>query len=139
MKTEAKQFGLRKLVVRVTGGALALAAGIMFAECTNFNDGGSTAIAQAAATSSAALATPAESCPSPTPVPPQTDPDSGITCHPSACTPNLCARGDIAPLGMHPETVPLQARLLTLDCSPHSIPPLQIFAEADPVNEKSLS
>jgi hypothetical protein len=137
MKPETQQSKLTKPLVRVTGGLLVLAGGITFAECTNVNEGGSAAIA-AASSASAAPTTPAESCPSPVPVPPQTDPDSGITCHPSACTPNLCTRGDIAPLGMHPETVPLQARLLTLDCSPHSIPPLQIFAEADPVNKKSL-
>jgi hypothetical protein len=71
-------------------------------------------------------------CPAPTPVPPQVDPDSGNTCHPSMCTPNLCVRGDIAPLSTLPATRPLQDRLVLLDCSPHSIGPLQIYAEADP-------
>jgi hypothetical protein len=71
-------------------------------------------------------------CPAPTPVPPQTDPDSGAMCHPSACTPNLCSRGDIAPLSTLAATRPLQDRLILIDCSPHSIAPLQIFAEADP-------
>jgi hypothetical protein len=52
-------------------------------------------------------------------------------CHPSACTPGFCTRGDIAPLS-DPATLPLQDRLVTLDCSPHSIAPLQVFAEADP-------
>jgi hypothetical protein len=63
----------------------------------------------------------------PTPVPPQTDPDTGKMCHPSVCTPGFCARGDIAPLSAVPN---LQNRLVTLDCSPHSTPPVTIFAEA---------
>jgi hypothetical protein len=57
---------------------------------------------------------------------------TGITCHPSACTPDFCTRGDIQPLVGVRATAPLQQRLATIDCSPHSIPPLQIFAEADP-------
>jgi hypothetical protein len=65
-------------------------------------------------------------CPAPTAVPPLG------TCHASACTPAFCTRGDIGPLASEVETQPLQDRLVTLDCSPHSIPPLQIFAEADP-------
>src|SRR5262249_43623415 len=73
----------------------------------------------------AALA--AQTCPAPTPVPPLG------ACHPSACTPAFCSRGDIAALGSEPETQPLQDRLLTIDCSPHSVAPVQIFAEADPV------
>ncbi len=71
-----------------------------------------------------------QACPAPTPVPPQTDPDSGGTCHPSTCTPEFCSRGDIAPLSTSP-TAPLQDRLVLIDCSPHTIAPLQIFAEAD--------
>ena len=78
-----------------------------------------------------------QTCPSPTPVPPQVDPDSGKLCHPSACTPAFCTRGDIAPLGNQAATLPLQNRLVTLDCSPHSIAPVQVFAEADPVTRKS--
>src|SRR5215468_11940842 len=74
-----------------------------------------------------------QTCPSPTPVPPQVDPDSGKMCNPSACTPGFCARGDIAPLASHAATLPLQNRLVTLDCSPHSIAPVQVFAEADPL------
>ena len=70
-----------------------------------------------------------QTCPAPTPVPPQTDPDTGKMCNPSACTPGFCARGDIAPLSA---VAPLQDRLVTLDCSPHSIAPLQVFAEAPP-------
>jgi hypothetical protein len=85
----------------------------------------------AAAESTAAPAT-AQTCPSPPPVPPQTDPDSGKTCHPSTCTPNFCSRGDVAPLAGQAVTRPLQDRLVTLDCSPHSVAPLQVFAEADP-------
>ena len=72
-----------------------------------------------------------QTCPAPTPVPPIG------TCHPSACTPGLCSRGDIAALSSHPETLPLQDRLITLDCSPHSVAPLQVFAEADPATRKS--
>jgi hypothetical protein len=52
-------------------------------------------------------------------------------CHPTTCTPGFCMRGDIAPLGAHPETQALQDRLATLACSPRSIAPLQIFAEAE--------
>ena len=72
-----------------------------------------------------------QTCPSPTAVPPLE------TCHPSACTPGFCTRGDIAPLSSESETQPLQDRLVTLDCSPHSIAPLQVFAEADPTTSKS--
>lgn len=63
----------------------------------------------------------------PTPVPPLTDPDTHVMCHPSVCTPGFCGRGDIAPLGALPK---LQERLVTLDCSPHSAAPVTIFAEA---------
>ena len=35
-------------------------------------------------------------------------------------------------------TRPLLSRPLTLDCSPHSIPLLQVFAEADPTTSRSL-
>src|SRR5215831_17386564 len=78
-----------------------------------------------------ATALAAQTCPAPTPVPPLG------SCHPSACTPGFCTRGDIAPLGTHAETKPLQDRLVTLDCSPHSVAPVQVFAEADPVIRKS--
>ncbi len=73
----------------------------------------------------------AQTCPAPTAVPPLG------TCHPSACTPGFCTRGDIAPLSSQAATQPLQDRLVTLDCSPHSIAPVQVFAEADPVTSKS--
>ena len=73
-------------------------------------------------------------CPNPKPVPPQINPDTGLMCHPSFCTPNLCSRGDIFPLST-PETQALQDRLVLIDCSPHSVTPLQVFAEAD---KKSL-
>ena len=72
-----------------------------------------------------------QTCPAPSPVPPLG------SCHPSACTPGFCTRGDIAPLASQPATAPLQDRLVALDCSPHSIAPLQVFAEADPVTSKS--
>src|SRR5215475_9666517 len=78
-----------------------------------------------------ATARAAQTCPAPTAVPPLG------TCHPSACTPAFCTRGDIAPLSSQAATQPLQDRLVTLDCSPHSIAPLQVFAEADPVDHKS--
>src|SRR5262245_31081580 len=72
-----------------------------------------------------------QTCPSPTAVLPLG------SCHPSACTPNFCMRGDIAALASEPKTQPLQDRLVTLDCSPHSVAPVQVFAEADPVTRKS--
>jgi hypothetical protein len=52
------------------------------------------------------------------------------TCHPSACTPAFCTRGDIASL-----PGPLKNRLGTLDCSPHSISPVQARAEAARASE----
>jgi hypothetical protein len=84
-----------------------------------------------------AIARANQTCPAPTPVPPRTDPDTGKTCHASACTLAFCARGDIAPLSSLPATRPLQDRLVKLDCSPHSVTPLQVFAEADPATRKS--
>ena len=74
-----------------------------------------------------ALARAAQTCPAPTPVPPLG------SCHASACTLGFCTRGDIAALASQPATHPLQDRLVTLDCSPHSVAPVQVFAEADPV------
>src|SRR5262245_61863933 len=73
----------------------------------------------------------AQTCPTPTPVTPLG------SCHPSQCTPGFCSRGDIASLSSQPATQPLQDRLATLDCSPHSVAPVQVFAEADPVTRKS--
>ena len=70
-----------------------------------------------------------QTCPAPMPVTPLG------SCHPSMCTQNFCGRGDIAPLSTRPATHALQDRLVLLDCSPHSIAPLQIFAEADPAHE----
>lgn len=64
-------------------------------------------------------------CAAPTPV------TISPPCHPTTCTPDFCMRGDIAPLSTEPATQALQDRLATLACSPRSIPPLQIFAEAD--------
>jgi hypothetical protein len=69
---------------------------------------------------------PPQVCPNPTALTPLD------TCGPSACTPGLCTRGDIAPLSTATETQPLQDRLVLLDCSPHSVAPLQIFAESGP-------
>ena len=71
-----------------------------------------------------------QTCPAPTAVPPLG------SCHPSACTAGFCSRGDIAPLAT-PATQALQDQLVTLDCSPHSIAPLQVFAEADPATSQS--
>lgn len=65
-------------------------------------------------------------CPAPAPV------TISPPCHPTTCTPGFCTRGDIAPLGTESATRPLQDRLATLACSPRSIAPLQVFAEADP-------
>ena len=67
----------------------------------------------------------AQTCPAPTAVPPLG------TCHPSECTPGFCTRGDISALASQPATQPLQDRLITLDCSPHNISPVQVRAEAD--------
>jgi hypothetical protein len=53
-------------------------------------------------------------------------------CHPAECTPGFTSRGDIAPLAKHGVTHALFERLKTLDCSPHSVAPIQVFAEADP-------
>ena len=78
-----------------------------------------------------ALARAAQTCPTPTPVLPLG------SCHPSACTPGFCTRGDIAALASQPATQPLQDRLITLDCSPHSVAPVQVFAEADPATGQS--
>jgi hypothetical protein len=78
-----------------------------------------------------ATAMAAQTCPAPTPVPPLGN------CHPSVCTPGFCSRGDIAALASEPATQALQDRLVTLDCSPHSVAPVQVFAEADPVTRKS--
>ena len=137
----------RRLFAGVAGGTLAvLAGGVVLIECADPGDGGAIAAGSpvAAAVARSALSDPAESCPMPTPVPPLTDPDSGITCHASVCTPQFCNRGDIAALNKPPTDPdraaidPLLQRLLTLDCSPHSIAPVQIFAEADPVNKRSL-
>ncbi len=72
------------------------------------------------------------SCAAPKPMFSPLDPQSGEVCHPSTCTAGFCSRHDIAPLGKEPQTVALQDRLATLDCSPHSVSPLQIFAEAPP-------
>jgi hypothetical protein len=72
---------------------------------------------------------PPQTCPNPTAVTPQINPDTGLRCHESRCTPGLCAREDIAPLSALPK---LQDRLILIDCSPHTYPPLQIFAEAGP-------
>jgi hypothetical protein len=136
----------RRLIIGVAGGVLVLGAGALLIECANDDGNAAVAAATQGATKSdhTALSETAESCPTPTPVPPLTDPDSGITCHPSFCTAGLCSRGDISALNKppsdpdKPKIDPLLQRLLTLDCSPHSIPPLQIFAEADPVNKRSL-
>src|SRR5262249_27843480 len=71
-----------------------------------------------------------QTCPAPTPVPPLG------SCHPSACTPGFCTRGDIAPLAGQPATQPLQDRLVTPGCSPPSAAPAQAFAEAHPLTRQ---
>jgi hypothetical protein len=130
--------GPRKVLAGVAGGIFALSAGTLWIQCTGVDEGSASANAQIGAARSAVTSSLVETCPSPTPVPPLVDPDSGLVCHPSVCTPGFCARGDIAPLAAHQVTGPLLSRLLTLDCSPHSIPPLQVFAEADPTTSRSL-
>src|SRR4051812_48889804 len=87
----------RRLFVGVAGGTLVvLAGGVVLIECANPGDGGAIAAGSpvAATVTRSALSDPDESCPMPTPVPPLTDPDSGITCHASVCTPQFCDRGD---------------------------------------------
>jgi hypothetical protein len=79
----------------------------------------------AAALAGGGVAAADQTCPSPTPVPPLVNAD-GVVCHPSTCTPDFCARSDISPL-----PAPLQNRLTEIDCSPKSVSPLPIFAEAD--------
>jgi hypothetical protein len=113
------------LITRGGGGCLVGALALAAAGAACDGDGGES---QAVAASAQAIKHQCE----PIPVPPQTDPDSGLKCHASQCTPAFCAREDVAPLSTAGETVPLQTRLVTLDCSPHSVPPVQIFAEADP-------
>ena len=44
-----------------------------------------------------------------------------VELHPAACTPGFTMRGDIAPLATHSMTHALLERLMTLDCSPHSV------------------
>ena len=112
-------------------GALGVAAGCTHVGNSSFQDNGrgsGSGSGYGSGSSVGAMTT----CSAPMPIPPLTDPDTGNTCHPSACTVGFCARGDIAPLGRTPATQALQDRLATLDCSPHSIAPLQVFAEADP-------
>jgi hypothetical protein len=132
MKRKAYLEGTMGKVVAVTGGLLVLAGGMLLVECANVDDGTASASLGPVSKTSSALSDSDQSCPNPTAVPPNTDPaDPTITCHPSVCTPGFCDRGDIKPLS-DPRTLPLQQRLLTLDCSPHSIPPVQVFAEANP-------
>src|SRR5262245_33269859 len=125
------QSAVSKVVTRFTIvlGVAVLCAGLAFSSQAQ--------TATPASQEGAVAATSAQMCPSPAPVPPRVDPVSGKMCHPSSCTPSFCSRGDIAPLGSHPATRPLQDRLVTLDCSPHSVTPLQVFAEADPATRKS--
>jgi hypothetical protein len=115
----------------VTAAALPI-AGAVFVACTEDDPG----TPDNTGTDVGDIAHAMKTCQSIT-VPPMTDPFTGITCHPSACTPDFCARGDIAPLQHTGATRPLLLRLATLDCSPHSVPPLQVFAEANPVTRKS--
>ncbi|NVB83647.1 MAG: hypothetical protein HOV81_35060 [Kofleriaceae bacterium] len=95
------------------------------------NAGQATGSGSDAGSGSSAPGAMSTSCPSPVPVFNAVDPISGEMCHPSACTPGFCSRSDIAPLGNHDVTQPLQDRLVTMDCSPHSVAPVQIFKEAD--------
>jgi hypothetical protein len=71
------------------------------------------------------------SCKAPMPIFNAVDPISGQMCNPPACTPGFCERADIAVLGTVAATQKLQDRLATIDCSPHSVAPVQIFKEAD--------
>jgi hypothetical protein len=106
-------------------------AGAVFVACTEETP------ADTSSDSTDDTAAAVKACSAITGVPERTDPITGETCHASQCTPDFCARGDIAPLQRTGATRPLLQRLATLDCSPHSIPPLTVFAEADPVHRKS--
>jgi hypothetical protein len=76
-------------------------------------------------------------CPNPSAVLVGIDPDSGLPCNQSdfcTRTPSFCGRGDISALvpgvpGL-PSAQDLQDRLVLIDCSPHSVTPLQIFQES---------
>jgi hypothetical protein len=114
-------------IATVLGSAL---VGIPFGCTTTSSSAHPTSDTSRGSGSSAGIV--ATTCPSPVPITPLIDPETGKACHPSACTPGFCSRGDIAPLGTDPATKPLQDRLATLDCSPHTTPPMRIFAEADP-------
>ena len=111
-------------ITAVLGGAL---VGIPYG-CTMMSDSPQpvNATRSDAGTGSNAGVVTATTCPAPTPV------TISPPCHPTTCTPDFCTRGDIAPLGTGSATQPLQDRLATLACSPRSIAPLQVFAEADP-------
>src|SRR5437899_9630285 len=50
---------------------------------------------------------------------------------------DVCS-SDLAIEGDEPVTQDLQDRLVTLDCSPHSIAPVQVFAEADRSEERRV-
>lgn len=111
---------------RVVAHTLAYSALMIASSCTK--DAGGEANESVDVGESTASTT----CAAPVPVFNAVDPLDGHICHPSACTPDFCSRGDISALAKEPATQPLQDRLATLDCSPHSVTPLQIFAEADP-------
>jgi hypothetical protein len=71
-------------------------------------------------------------CKAPMPIINRVDPINGQVCIAPSCTPGFCNRNDIAALGTVAATQKLQDRLATLDCSPHSVAPVQIFKEAVP-------
>ncbi|MCW5805365.1 MAG: hypothetical protein KIT31_23550 [Deltaproteobacteria bacterium] len=73
----------------------------------------------------------ATTCKAPAPVFHRVDPITGKTCRASRCTPGFCARADITALGAAKDAIALQDRLATLDCSPHSVAPLEIAGAAE--------
>ena len=75
----------------VAAGGLPI-AGAVFVACTE----DSPADPPPEGTDDAAAAV--KACSAITGVPERTDPITGETCHASQCTPDFCARGDIAPL-----------------------------------------
>jgi hypothetical protein len=127
--------------MRITSCALAstfaTAAIAVSAGCNGTASGASTGATTGSGNDAPTTPTPAEAttCKAPAPVFNAVDPINGQVCHPSACTPAFCTRADVASLGAVPATQPLQDRLATLDCSPHSVPPVQIFAEADDASQ----
>ena len=128
--------GPKKVLAGVAEGIFVLSAGALLIQCTSVDEGSASASGQVAGTSSAVTSSLVETCPSPTPVPPLVDPDSGQVCHPSGCTPGFCAAATSRRSPASRRRDRCATGSSTLDCSPHSVAPLQVFAEADPTTQR---